>query len=32
MGRWNTLMVEVPTETFAPVKTVLDLSGPAHQG
>lgn len=32
MGRWNTLMVEVPTETFAPVKTVLDLSGPAHIG
>ena len=32
MGRWNTLMGEVPTETFAPVKTVLDLSGPAHQG
>lgn len=32
MGQWNTLMVEVPASTFAPVKTVLDLSLPAHQG
>lgn len=31
MGRWNTLFVEVPSRTFAPVKTVFDLLRPAHQ-
>lgn len=31
MSRWNTLFVEVPAETFNPVKTVLDLLRPAHQ-
>ena len=32
MSNWNTLFVEVPLETFNPVKTVLDLLRPAHQG
>ncbi|MEM9293532.1 MAG: DUF4301 family protein [Acidobacteriota bacterium] len=32
MARWNTLFVEVPAETFAPVKTVFDLLRPEHQG
>ena len=31
MSRWNTLFVEVPVETFNPVKVVLDLLRPAHQ-
>lgn len=31
MARWNTVFVEVPAETFAPVKTVLDLLRPAHR-
>lgn len=31
MSKWNTLFVEVPLETFNPVKTVLDLLRPAHQ-
>ena len=31
MSDWNTLFVEVPIETFNPVKTVLDLLRPAHQ-
>ena len=31
MSRWNTLFVEVPSETFNPVKTVMDLLRPAHQ-
>ena len=31
MSDWNTLFVEVPSETFNPVKTVLDLLRPAHQ-
>ncbi len=31
MSRWNTVMVEVPTETFAPVKTLSDLLRPQHQ-
>ena len=30
MSDWNTLFVEVPAETFNPVKTVLDLLRPAH--
>ena len=32
MSDWNTQFVEVPLETFNPVKTVLDLLRPAHQG
>jgi len=32
MSRWNTMFVEVPLETFNPVKTVMDLLRPAHQG
>jgi hypothetical protein len=32
MAGWNTVFVEVPVETFAPVKTVLDLLRPEHQG
>ena len=32
MAEWNTLFVEVPDATFAPVKTVLDLLRPEHQG
>ena len=31
MARWNTLFVEVPSETFAPVKSVLDLLRPEHR-
>jgi hypothetical protein len=31
MAGWNTIFVEVPEETFTPVKTVLDLLRPAHQ-
>lgn len=31
MSNWNTLFVEVPVETFNPVKVVLDLLRPAHQ-
>ena len=31
MSRWNTLFVEVPAETFSPVKVVLDLLKAPHQ-
>ena len=31
MSNWNTLFVEIPTSTFTPVKTVLDLLGNAHK-
>jgi hypothetical protein len=31
MARWKTVFVEVPLETFNPVKTVLDLLKDAHQ-
>ncbi|RXG18203.1 putative protein DUF4301 [Leeuwenhoekiella aestuarii] len=31
MARWNTLFVEVPLETFNPVKTVNDLLKLSHQ-
>lgn len=31
MSDWNTLFVEVPVETFNPVKVVLDLLKDAHQ-
>ena len=30
MSDWNTMFVEVPLETFNPVKVVLDLLRPAH--
>jgi len=30
MARWETVFVEVPRETFAPVKTILDLLRPEH--
>lgn len=30
MSDWNTCFVQVPVETFTPVKTVLDLLRPAH--
>lgn len=32
MAGWNTVFIEIPDETFAPVKTVLDLLRPEHQG
>ncbi|HXU29800.1 MAG TPA: DUF4301 family protein [Thermoanaerobaculia bacterium] len=32
MAGWNTQFVEVPNATFAPVKTILDLLRPEHQG
>ncbi|MDE6051958.1 MAG: DUF4301 family protein, partial [Paramuribaculum sp.] len=31
MSDWNTAFVEVPIETFNPVKTVNDLLRPVHQ-
>lgn len=31
MAQWNTVFVELPPETFTPVKTVLDLLRPEHQ-
>jgi len=31
MAGWNTIFIEVPPETFAPVKTMLDLLRPEHQ-
>ena len=31
MADWNTIFVEVPIETFNPVKKVTDLLKPAHQ-
>ncbi len=31
MALWNTVFVEVPSVTFSPVKTVLDLLRPEHQ-
>jgi len=31
MSNWNTIFVEVPIETFNPVKTVNDLLRPEHQ-
>jgi hypothetical protein len=30
MHYWNTIFVEVPIETFNPVKTIFDLLRPAH--
>ncbi len=31
MANWNTIFVEVPIETFNPVKTLNDLLKPSHQ-
>ena len=31
MAAWNTVFVEVPNSTFAPVKTFIDLLRPEHQ-
>ena len=31
MAHWNTIFVEIPSSTFSPVKTVLDLLEDAHQ-
>ncbi len=31
MAHWITIFVEVPLETFNPVKTVYDLLRPAHR-
>lgn len=31
MANWNTVFVEVPIDTFNPVKTVFDLLRPEHQ-
>ena len=31
MAGWNTAFVEVPSETFTPVKTIFDLLRPEHQ-
>jgi hypothetical protein len=31
MAFWNTIFVEIPSESFSPVKTVLDLLGSAHK-
>ncbi len=31
MSDWNTVLVEVPVDTFNPVKTVIDLLRPNHQ-
>ena len=31
MAAWNTAFVEVPEETFCPVKTLVDLVRPAHR-
>jgi hypothetical protein len=31
MAGWNSVFVEVPAETFAPVKTLFDLLRPEHQ-
>jgi hypothetical protein len=31
MAGWNTIFVEIPAETFTPVKTIFDLVKPSHQ-
>ena len=31
MSKWNTIFVEIPSETFSPVKTILDLTKVAHK-
>jgi hypothetical protein len=30
MANWNTIFIEVPNETFSPVKTILDLLNEPH--
>lgn len=32
MAHWNTVFVEAPAATFAPVKTIFDLLRPEHRG
>lgn len=32
MAYWNSIFVEIPSSTFSPVKTVLDLLDDAHKG
>jgi len=32
MANWITILIEVPIETFNPVKTIFDLLKPEHQG
>lgn len=32
MANWNSIFVEIPSETFSPVKNILDLLEPAHRG
>jgi hypothetical protein len=32
MARWRSVMVEVPLQTFHPVKSVFDLDKPGHRG
>jgi hypothetical protein len=31
MAHWNTIFIEIPSEVFSPVKTILDLLEPAHR-
>jgi len=31
MAHWNSLFMEVPSSTFSPVKTVLDLLDNSHK-
>ncbi|WP_309282108.1 DUF4301 family protein [Fluviicola sp.] len=31
MAKWNTVFVEIPSETFSPVKSILDLLDKSHQ-
>jgi hypothetical protein len=31
MANWNTIFMEIPSEVFSPVKTILDLLDPAHR-
>lgn len=31
MAKWNTVFVEIPSKTFSPVKSILDLLDKAHQ-
>lgn len=31
MAKWNTVFVEIPSTTFSPVKSILDLLDKAHQ-
>lgn len=32
MANWNSIFVEIPSDTFSPVKTVLDLLDASHKG